>query len=153
MNKIKKLALGLSYPQDKISALLEIISATPNPVMATEILLGVHEKVKLPSKVKAQNGNVRVLKEANEWTDTVSYGYLKPKRIGSYYPKGTDVKSLNDSNWEKLKAKSSDENTEYLYFNSEIMEEQISNCSFEEWLKCEDISPKKRAEFDIYAED
>lgn len=150
MNKITKLALGLSYPQDKISALLEIISATPNPVMATEILLGVHEKVKLPSKVKAQNGNVRVLKEANEWTDTVSYGYLKPKRIGSYYPKGTDVKSLNDSNWEKLKAKSSDENTEYLYFNSEIMEEQISNCSFEEWLKCEDISPKKIAEFDIY---
>lgn len=153
MNKITKLALGLSYPQDKISALLEIISATPNPVMATEILLGVHEKVKLPSKVKAQNGNVRVLKEANEWTDTVSYGYLKPKRIGSYYPKGTDVKSLNDSNWEKLKAKSSDENTEYLYFNSEIMEEQISNCSFEEWLKCEDISPKKIAEFDIYAQD
>jgi hypothetical protein len=152
MNKITKLALGLSYPQDKISALLEIVNATPNPVMATEILLGVHEKVKLASKVKASNGNIRVLKEANEWTDTVSYGYLKPKRIGSYYPKGTDAKLLNDSNWEKLKAKSSDENTEYLYFNSEIMEEQTSSCSFKEWLECEDISPKKKAEFDIYSE-
>jgi hypothetical protein len=152
MNKITKLALGLSYPQDKISALLEIINATPNPVMATEILLGVHEKVVLPSKVKASNGNIRVLKEANEWKDTVSYGYLKPKRIGSYYPKGTDAKLLNDSNWEKLKAKSSDENTEYLYFNSEIMEEQINSCSFKEWFECEDISPKKRSEFDIYGE-
>ena len=152
MNKITKLALGLSYPQDKISALLEIINATPNPVMATEILLGVHEKVKLASKVKASNGNIRVLKEANEWTDTVSYGYLKPKRIGSYYPKGTDAKTLNDNNWEKLKAKSSDENTEYLYFNSEIMEEQTSSCPFKEWLECEDISPKKKAEFDIYSE-
>ena len=152
MNKITKLALGLSYPQDKISALLEIINATPNPVMATEILLGVHEKVKLASKVKASNGNIRVLKDSNEWTDTVSYGYLKPKRIGSYYPKGTDAKLLNDSNWEKLKAKSSDENTEYLYFNSEIMEEQTSSCSFKEWFECEYISPKKKAEFDIYSE-
>ena len=65
MNKIIKLALGLSYPQDKLVALEEIIAATPNPTMATEILLGVYEKPQLPRKVKDKNGVVKILKEAN----------------------------------------------------------------------------------------
>lgn len=42
MNKIIKLALGLSYPTDKLTALQEVINATPNAQMATEILLGVY---------------------------------------------------------------------------------------------------------------
>jgi len=152
MDKITRLALGLSYPQDKISSLLEIISATPNPVMATEILLGVHEKTSLPSKVKATNGEIRVIKSSDEWTDAVTYGFLKPKRIGAYYPKGTQEKNLNDSNWEKLKCKSSEEGAEYLYFNSEVLEEIIKTCTFKDWLECEDITPKKRVEFDIYGD-
>ncbi len=151
MNKIIKLALGLSYPQDKLSALQEVISATPNPPMATEILLGVYEKPKLPFKVKNSKGDIWIKKESNDWTEKVQYTYLQNKRIGAYYPKGTVEKELNDSNWESKKAKSSDENTAYLYFTSNEKEEKTGECSYQEWLSCTDITPKRELE-NLYAE-
>lgn len=151
MNKITKLALGLSYPQDKISALLEIVNATPNPTMATEILLGVYEKPKLPSKVKTKEGQIRVMKSTDYWTESVSYNYLQNKRIGAYYPKEVNEKQLNDNNWESLKCSSNNENCHYLYFTSNEKEERQAECSFEQWLSYENIAPQRQFE-DIYGE-
>jgi hypothetical protein len=144
MEKIIKLALGLSYPKDKLNALQEIIHATPNPQMATEILLGVYEKPRIPSKVKTKEGQVRVLKEVNFWTETVVYSYLQNKRIGGYYPKGTDSKTLNDNNYKALQCK--DDDAVYLYFNSEEKEEKQSTCSIQDWLSYEDITPQHQFE-------
>lgn len=148
MEKIIKLALGLSYPQDKLSALQEVINNTPNPSMATEILLGVYEKPKIPSKVKTKDGQVRVLKNANYWIETVTFGYLKSKSIGGYYPKGTDNKTLNDNNYKALQCISNNDAV-YLYFNSEEKTEHTSECSFQDWLSCENITPERQFE-DIY---
>lgn len=151
MNKITKLALGLSYPQDKISALLELINVTPNSVIATEKLLGIYEQPKLPSKVKTKEGQIRVMKSIDYWREVVSYSYLQNKRIGAYYPKEVNEKQLNDNNWESLKCSSSTENCHYLYFNSSEKEERQTECTFEQWLSCENITPQRQFE-NIYEE-
>lgn len=151
MDKIIQLALGLSYPKDKLLALLEVISATPNPTMATEILLGVYEKPVIPNKVKDSKGVVRLLKSKDDWKEEVNYTFLQPKRIGAYYPKGTLEKDLNDNNYESLKSKGSDDNTTYLFFNSKTMEEKTGSCVYLEWLACENLQPKQSIE-DLYAE-
>lgn len=150
MNKIIKLALGLSYPTDKLTALQEVISATPNAQMATEILLGVYEKPNVPSKVKTKEGQIRVLKSVDFWINRVYFTFLKGKRIGAYYPKGTDEKTLNDNNWQSLKCSSGD-NTIYLYFTSTEMEEKEDYCDLDVWLSYEDITPKRVFD-DIYFE-
>lgn len=149
MEKIIKLALGLSYPKEKLAALQEVINATPNPTMATEILLGVYEKPKVPSKVKTKEGVVRILKEVNLWAERVTFKYLKNKRIGAYYPKEVEEKQLNDMNWEGLKCSSSTEGSKYLYFTSKEMEEREEECNLQHWLECEDITPQRQFE-DIY---
>jgi len=149
MNKIIKLALGLSYPQDKLVALEEIIAATPNPTMATEILLGVYEKPQLDRKVKDKNGVVRILKEANYWTETVEYTFLKNKRISAYFQAGTTVEKLNDRNWESLKCSGSEEGAKYLTFTSAEKEESTGNCNFAEWLSCENVGPTRDLDYSI----
>lgn len=151
MNKIIKLALGLSYPTDKLTALQEVINATPNPQMATEILLGVYEKPKVPSKVKTKDGQIRVLKSVDFWNDKVNFSYLKNKQIGAYYPKGTDDKTLNDNNWQSLKCSSNEEGAKYLYFKSNEMEEREDSCSLDSWLSFENITPQRVFD-DIYCE-
>lgn len=151
MNKIIQLALGLSYPANKLSALQEVIDATPNQQMATEILLGVYEKPKISSKVKNKDGQVRIAKSIDYWRETVTYTYLENKRIGAYYPKDTNEKQLNDSNWQKLKCDSNQEGARYLYFTSDEKQERQSDCSFGEWLSCENIAPQRQLE-DLYGE-
>ncbi len=151
MDKIIQLALGLSYPTDKLLALQNVISATPNPTMATEILLGVYEKPVIPNKVKDSKGVVRLLKSKDDWKEEVNYTFLQPKRIGNYYPKGTLEKDLNDDNYESLKSKSSDDDTTYLYFNSKTMEERTGSCAYSDWLAFENLQPKQSIE-DLYAE-
>lgn len=151
MEKIVKLALGLSYPKDKLPALLEVINNTPNAAMATEILLGVYEKPNIPTKVKTKDGVIRVMTNADYWLQKVHFKYLKNKRIGAYYPKEVNEKQLNDANWESLKCSSSTEGCKYLYFTSNEKEERSDECTFEEWLSCENITPQRTFE-DIYSE-
>lgn len=146
MEKIIQKALSLAYPKESLSALNQVINATPNPIIATEILLGLYVKPVLPTKVKDRTGVVKLLKNRDDWRQVVTYSYLTPKRIGAYYPKGTDEKSLNDNNWESLKCKSSNDDSCYLYFTSKTMEERQSECSYEEWLNCENLTPQRQFE-------
>lgn len=151
MEKIIQIALGSSYPTEKLNALKEVIDATPNSQMATEILLGVYEKPEIPSKVKDKDGKIRVAKSIDYWRETVTYMYLDNKRIGAYYPKDTDEKDINDSNWQKLKCNGDFKNAKYLYFTSAEKQERQSDCHFVEWLSCENIKSQRQLE-DLYDE-
>ena len=47
-NKILKALLQAKFPELDIDALVEIINATPNPEVATEVLCGLYEEPELP---------------------------------------------------------------------------------------------------------
>ena len=100
MNKIIKALLEAKYPTANSDSLLEIINATPNPVLATEILCGLHVEVSLypMSNLNKDRQECRLL-EYNKWTGEVKYEYSRYKTIGMYLPKELDTSVVTEDNW------------------------------------------------------
>lgn len=91
MNKIIEKLLTVTFPNVDTNSLLEIVSATPNPELATEILCGLYEEPKLPTKVQETSGDKKELTflSYDKWNDKVHYSYIREKTISGYFPKGT----------------------------------------------------------------
>ncbi len=81
MNKIISAALSAKYPSIPVEVLVEIIHETPNPVLATEMLLGVYEKPKLHQEVLAIDGKKLTLVNIDEWRNQVFYWFLAEERV------------------------------------------------------------------------
>jgi len=103
MNKIIEKLLTVSFPDVDINALLEIVNATPNPIIATEILCGLYEAPQLPLNVQETNGDKRILtrKSFDKWNDKIEYSYVKEKTISGYFPKGTIKEDITLENFKE----------------------------------------------------
>jgi hypothetical protein len=82
MEKIIKAALTVKYPTASIDALLEVVMATPNPQIATEILLDVYNypivTIEAHQKCRPDEAN-KIFISYDKWTDNVHYSY-NPRR-------------------------------------------------------------------------
>ena len=106
MNKVIQKLLMLTFPSIDVSSLSEIVNATPNPELATEILCGMYEPPVLPKKVKEKtedNPRIMTLKSYDKWRDRVEYSYSREKTIEGYFPKGTDRSTINLDNIKELR--------------------------------------------------
>lgn len=106
MSKISQKLLAITFPTVDIDSLNEIVSATPNPELATEILCGLYEPPVLPKKVKEKtedNPRIMTLKSYDKWRDRVEYTYIREKTIEGYFPKGTDRSTINLDNIKELR--------------------------------------------------
>jgi hypothetical protein len=75
MQSILTIALGTIFPKENIESIMEVIGATPNPEVATQILLGIYvEPVVQESAIKGDNACV--FKSYDKWSNTVNYTYL-----------------------------------------------------------------------------
>ena len=103
MNKIIEKLLTVTFPTVETNNLLEIVSATPNPELATEILCGLYQEPKFPSQVQENSGDKRVLTfcSYDKWADKVCYSYIKEKTISGYFPKGTVVEDITLDNFKE----------------------------------------------------
>lgn len=103
MNKIIEKLLTVTFPTVEINNLLEIVSATPNPELATEILCGLYEEPKLPIKVQDNSVDKKELtfSSYDKWTDKVCYSYIKEKTINGYFPKGTIKEDITLDNFKE----------------------------------------------------
>ncbi len=101
MNKIIEKLLVVTFPNVDITGLLEIVNATPNPIIATEILCGLYEEPQLPRTVQETSGDKRILtrKSFDKWNDKVEYTYVKEKAISGYFPKGTVKEEITLDNF------------------------------------------------------
>jgi hypothetical protein len=106
MNKIIEKLLTVTFPTVEIANLLEIVSATPNPELATEILCGLYVEPILPEKVKENSGGnpkTMTFKSYDKWTNRVDYSYIREKTIDGYFPKGTDRSTITLENIKELR--------------------------------------------------
>jgi hypothetical protein len=106
MNKIIEKLLTVTFPNVEIANLLEIVSATPNPELATEILCGLYVAPVLPEKVKENSGEnpkTMTFKSYDKWRDRVDYTYIREKTIDGYFPKGTDRNTITLENIKELR--------------------------------------------------
>jgi len=102
MNKIIRALLEAKYPTMNIDSLLEVISNTPNPEVATEIVCGLFEEpwvaiipsLKFETERKSQFEFELI--RYNKWDNCVEYRYKSKKNKSIWHEKGTDLPLYND---------------------------------------------------------
>ena len=137
MNKIIEKLLTVTFPTVEINNLLEIVSATPNPEMATEILCGLYEEPKLPIKVQDNSVDKKelTLTSYDKWTDKVCYSYIKEKTINGYFPKGTIKEDITLDNFKEKKVEwRSGQDLVTIYINTGELITDSSYCASSTWL-------------------
>jgi cobalamin-dependent methionine synthase I len=137
MNKIIEKLLTVTFPNVNIANLLEIVSATPNPTIATEILCGLYEEVKFPSKVRETSSEKRELtfKSYDKWNDKVSYSYTREKTISGYFPENTVKEDITLVNFkERQQDWKSGANQVCISLKTGEAFLDTSSCSSQTWL-------------------
>ncbi len=136
MNKIIEKLLTVTFPTVEIANLLEIVSATPNPQLATEILCGLYVEPIFPNKVKEKSGDkVLTFSSFCKWQNKVKYTYIKEKTISGYFPKGTiksDITLENFKQYEESWKSGADQLNISLKTGETVLDD--SYCSSETWL-------------------
>jgi len=136
MNKIISALLQAKYPTMDTNALLEIINATPNASLATEILCGLYEETKVPAKVF--NTSVKaecIMTSYDKWTDRVHYSYHKEKTISIYVPKGMDTSVITLENYKEYKVEYKSGEINHFDVKTGEIVEATDYCYLENWLK------------------
>lgn len=138
MNKIIKIALESEYPNIEMDALMEVINATGNPTVATEVLLSVYEppildEVSIVQKDKMKE--VRLMKSFNKFEDRVYYSYTKTNIVTAYFKSQEDRDNATEYNRNMITFVSSKEKNDYLYTKDfEKVDTGESECKSYAWI-------------------
>jgi hypothetical protein len=80
MNKIIKALLEAKFPTLNVEDLLEVINATANPTIATEVLCGLYDAPSVNDFAENTNSEInRVFVSYNKYNNKVTYAYNKRK--------------------------------------------------------------------------
>jgi len=101
MSTILRVALGTIFPKENIDSILEVISATPNPDVATEILLGVYTPPFVKSAVMLHDKE-SFFKSFDKWENRVNYEYKINDTARIHVPQGTDKALITESNYKEF---------------------------------------------------
>lgn len=97
MNKIIKTALLNTFKDINIDALLQVIEATGNSIVATEILLGIYEQPEILEKSKDTSSEQnRTFISYDPIKDIVTYSYNEIKSKSGYVLKDTENPKVTD---------------------------------------------------------
>ena len=147
MNKIISKLLSVQFPTVDLKSLTEIISATPNPELATEILCGLYEEPKLPSQVigtSSYKNAVLTLLDYNKWSDKINFSYIKEKTIPIKISKTTDTSLITLENYKEFKADSFDS---WYYLPTGEFETETGHMYSETWLTCKIVDLLTEADY------
>lgn len=137
MDKIIKALLEAKYPTANADALLEVINATPNASLATEILCGLHVEVKpFPmSRINDDRPECRLL-EYNKWDNLVKYEYLRLKVISMYLPKDVDFAVITKDNYKQYAVSwKSDGSVKHYELKTDEFVKDTDSVDFDYWEK------------------
>ena len=142
MNKVTALLLSMKFPELNINSLMEVINATPNPVIATEILCGIYEEPVFVNHQEKQDKNYGVLtfKSFNKWSQQVSYSYVRNVTKSGYFAKDTKKSDITMDNFDSLVVSSTIEGRQYFEIPTGITEERSSQIDLQDWMSKEAAS-------------
>jgi hypothetical protein len=137
MNKVIKVALESKFPSQKgygIDHLLEVIGATPNPTIATEILLGIYEEPLIPhKKVIHKNDGELTFISYDKWLDKVDYSYKVIETKNAYFPKSIDKSEVTLENFDTLRVSYKENEVQNVSIPTGNMLKRTSYVSLETW--------------------
>ena len=138
MNKIEKKLIELTFPTVNIDSIMEIIVATPNARVATEILCGIYiEPVFIKDKL-SPSGVARTFAFYDKWNDQVQYSYLQEEIKYEYFPKTVDKETINAENYKSLACGYNDNDAYRHGVKTGVMETRADWCSVRDWDKLKD---------------
>lgn len=95
MNKIIKAALEAKFVGMDVSPVVDVINATPNPIVAAEILLGLYEQPVLPETLPDTKTEVnRKIIDYDRFKNEVEYSYNSREAV-EVWVKKEDKESNN----------------------------------------------------------
>jgi len=132
MENIIKVALLSKFSAEALPSVMEVINATPNPLMATEILLGTYEQPEIP-ETTVYKDKVRTLKSVDYWLDQVHYTYEVAETKGFYIHEDTDKDQVTIENYKEFMI---DRTQNAVWINIPTGKTSISSsyCSIDSWL-------------------
>ena len=136
MNLERKL-LELSFPNVNVDSLMEVIVATPNPRVATEILCGVYTDPVVSKEKISREGTARTFVLYDKWLDQINYSYLQEQTVHEYFPNSVDRESITLDNYKSLKCDYAS-NTYRFGVKTGIMEKRGDWTSVADWNKLQD---------------
>lgn len=134
MNKIINVALKATFPNVDTNRLYALIESTPNPVVATEKLLGIFEMPCVNKGTYSKNDREYNFVSYNEWTDEVTYSYTYEDTSCYYFPKGTTKEEAMASG-DRITSSSGLKDYEYYHLKNGKTATSTSTTSREQWNK------------------
>lgn len=136
MNKIIQQLLSKTFPTVDITSLMEIVNATPNAELATEILCGLYITPEFGASTRTHKDRGTIeFKSYNKWKNEVLYTYQEPITKNAYFPKGTDRETITLDNFDTLKVQYSSDTINYSIKTGEFRTAEYT-FSLESWLQC-----------------
>ena len=133
MENIIKVALLSKFSAEALPSVMEVINATPNPLMATEILLGTYEQPEIPETTMYKD-TLRTVKSVDYWLDQVKYTYEVAETKGFYIHEDTDKDQVTIENYEEFMIDRTQNNTIWISIPTGKISISSSYCSIDSWL-------------------
>jgi hypothetical protein len=133
MNKIIEVALTSKFGADAVTNLMEVIGATCNPEMATEILLGVYEKPEIPNTI-FENGTKKTVVSVDYWDGNVRYAYEEKVTKHIYVDTNLDTSILTLENYLEYEKQYEDADRKSFRLLTGETKTMQANTSITNWL-------------------
>ena len=132
MEKLIKCALNAKVNQLSIEGIIEVIYATSNPSVATELLLGIYEEPVFYTDHRI-SGKECVFDSFDKWSDTVWYTYTKNKQVHIYIKKGIDKSLINKDNYKEYEVPYKAGEIDSMYVTLDELVTEKSSMSASDW--------------------
>ena len=133
MKTIVEVALATKFDEKQIPNILEVIGATPNPEMATEILLGIYEQPVLKDTA-VRNNVVLYMISADYWTSRVNYEYQDESKKSFYVHKDTDKSLITLDNYKEYMIDWNAENAVHMELLTGEIVTRRNDCHISDWI-------------------
>jgi hypothetical protein len=138
MNNLERKLIELTFPTVNVDSLMEIIVATPNATVATEILCGVYQEPEFVQNKLSPNGVVaRTFISYDKWNEQVEYMYLQEEIKYEYFPKSVDKETITVENYKSLTCGYNDDSYRH-GVKTGVMETRTDWCSVGDWNRLKD---------------
>jgi len=146
MKTIVEVALATKFDEKQVPSILEIIGATPNPEMATEILLGIYVQPVLKDTA-VRNNVVLTLVSADYWTSRVNYEYQDEIKKSFYIHKDTDKSLITLDNYKEYAIDWNAENAVHMELLTGEIITRRNDCHISDWIgySTDVVAPSKKS--------
>ena len=146
MNNIEKKLIELTFPTVNIDNVMEIIVATPNVRVATEILCSVYvEPVFVKDKLTSE-GTARTFVMYDKWLEQINYSYLQEQSVYCYFPETVDKATITADNYKSLECDYGISGAYRHGVKTGVMEKRGDWCSIKDWDRLKDNNFELSAE-------